>query len=160
MDTNKIEEIFLMDEKIRKYFLGIYPIDMVPDLTKTGSIIVVNLDPSFKSGSHWIVLCLREQSMVEYFDSLGKKPKINIVSNLFRNNQFCVYNINRIQDYNTNTCGLFCLFYSYYACRFCNMESIISCFDDNLKTNEKIVKTFTKNYLSSHNHHVNKINEI
>ena len=61
-----------------------------------------------------------------------------------------MYNAERIQDYDTNSCGLFCLFYSYYACRLCNMMSIISCFDDNLQSNERIVKNFTKNYLSSY----------
>ena len=150
MNTNTIEEIFLMDEEIRKHFLGIYPIDMIPSLIKVGSIVVVNLDPSFKRGSHWVVLYLRDKNMVEHFDSLGKKPKNEILSCLFYNNQKCIYNTERIQDYNTNTCGLFCLFYSFYACRLCNMKNIISCFNDNLKSNEKIVKTFTKNYLASH----------
>ena len=88
--------------------------------------------------------------MVEYFDSLGKKPKKEIISILFHNSQFCVYNTERIQDYNTNSCGLYCLFYSYYACRDCSMTNIVSCFDDNLKNNEKIVKSFTKNYLASY----------
>ena len=39
----------------------------------------------------------------------------------------------RLQDYNTNTCGLYCLFYSYYSCRSCDLKSIIKCYTNDLK---------------------------
>ena len=61
MDSIEIERIFLMDEKIKKHFMGIYPLDMIPNLTKVGSITVVNLDPSFMKGSHWAVLYVRKK---------------------------------------------------------------------------------------------------
>ena len=148
MDSNMIEKLFYMDNEIRKHFIGVYPVDMIPPLNQIGSIMVVNLDPSFMKGSHWIVLYVRDKNKVEYFDSLGKKPRKDIITHLFHNHQICIYNSQRVQDYNTNSCGLFCLFYSYYACRLCTMISILSCFDDNLKNNEQIVTNFTKTYFS------------
>ena len=87
---------------------------------------------------------------VEYFDSLGKKPKKAILKYLFSQNIKCVYSTKRLQNYNTNTCGLYCLFYSYYSCRSCDLESIVECYTDDLKKNERIVKNFTIMYLKSH----------
>ena len=147
MNSIQLEELFLLDSEIRKCYMGIYPIDEIPDV-KNGKLVVVNLDPSYRPGSHWIVLYRRNDAYMEYFDSMGRKPKIDILTYLFAKNYKCVYNAKRIQDYNTNTCGLFCLFYAYYACRSCSFENIINCFTDNLKINEALVKK-TNLYLQS-----------
>ena len=56
MNTEEVFEMMKSDKEINKIFIGVYPIDLVPQDLPVPSIIVVNLDSSEKKGSHWIVL--------------------------------------------------------------------------------------------------------
>ena len=112
MITNQLDELFKLDYYISHCYKGIYPIDTVPHSISIPSLFVVNLDPSYKAGSHWVVLFYRNDSMVEYFDSRGIKPPNEFTKNLFSKRHY-LYNTKRLQDYNTDTCGLYCLYYSF-----------------------------------------------
>ena len=46
----------------KKCFDGVYPRDILNSIKKTPQMIIVNTDPSTKSGKHWILL---------YFDARG-----------------------------------------------------------------------------------------
>ena len=79
---------------------------------------------------------------MEHFNSIGKKPIRFIHNLLISKNMTYKYNNKRIQDYNTNTCGLFCIFYSFYSCRHVNFNWILSKFGRSIERNESIVKMF------------------
>ena len=150
MNSKQLEHVLLLDNKIKENYIGIYPINELIEFKKSECLMIVNLDPSYMPGSHWVVLYKKNNQVVEYFDSVGNKPKNSIINHLFAQNLTCIYNNKRVQDYNTNTCGLYCLFYSYYGCRNCNLNDIIHCFSNNLKRNESIVKQFMRIYMKSH----------
>ena len=58
-----------------------------------------------------------------------------------------IYNTKRLQSYDSYTCGLFCLSYSYYSYRFYSFQNIINKFSDNLGENERMVICFSlKNF--------------
>ena len=76
MNTEEIFNLMKSDKEINKRFMGVYPIDLIPEDLPILSIIVVNRDSSEKKGSHWIVFHY-QKNHVEYFDSLGKEPKSN-----------------------------------------------------------------------------------
>ena len=142
MNSVQISNLMLQDPMIRKRFRGVYPLDLIPNDLRIPSIIVVNHDKSGKKGSLWIVLHFKENNIVEHFDSTGKKPIRYIHNLLISKNMTYIYNNKRIQDYNTKTCGLFCIFYSFYLCRHMNFNKILFKFEENLDENEKIVKRF------------------
>ena len=77
MNTEEIFDLMRSDREIRKIFMGVYAIDLIPKNLPMPSIIVVNLDSSEKKGSHWIIVHFARKH-VEYFDSLGKQPVKNI----------------------------------------------------------------------------------
>ena len=111
------------------------------------SIVVVNLDYSNQKGSHWIVLHQVEDQIVEHFDSSGNKPKREISNLLLINKMVYRYNNKRLQNYKTETCGLYCLYYSYFSCRERNMQSILSDFHENLECNEEmVIKFYLENF--------------
>ena len=56
MNSIQLENLLLLDETIAKNYIGIYPIDEIYKLNQMGSLMIVNLDPSYKPGSHWVVL--------------------------------------------------------------------------------------------------------
>ena len=119
--------------------MGVYPIDLIPQDLPIPSIIVVNLDSSEKKGSHWVVLHYQRKH-VECFDSVGKQPNKEI-HNLLSSKRFTYkYNKKRLQSPYTESCGLFCFYYSYYSCRKINYNVILTNFSRNLQCNEDIVK--------------------
>ena len=149
MDSDQIETFMKQDEMISKIFRGVYPIDLIPNDLPRPSIIVVNQDNSTGMGTHWIVLHYKEDNMTEHFDSVGKKPMKYIYNLLISKNMSYMYNNKRVQNYGTNTCALFCLFYSFFSCRKVSFQHIMTMFSDNLLANESIViKFFLDNFHS------------
>ena len=132
MDSYTLDSLMSSDRMIEKRFRGLYPLDMIPKNLPPNSLIVVNQDRSMEPGSHWIVLHYKDNNIVEHFDSVGKTPKKFIHNLLISNNNTYGYNNKRLQAYNSNTCGLFCLYYSFYSCRL-----VLQGFTSNLSENEK-----------------------
>ena len=148
MDSYEIAKYMRLDEKIREQFYGVYSLDLIPKKLPIPSLVIVNLDYSTDKGSHWVVLHRVNNEVVEHFDSAGKQPKRDIVNNLFSNALSYKYNNKRVQNYQTDTCGLFCLYYSYHSSRGRTMQSILSDFSVNLKTNEEmIIRFFNNNFV-------------
>ena len=133
----------VQDIRKRERFRCLYPIDLIPkSLPNRWSVIIVNQDTSEQKGSHWGVLHYTSYAIVAHYDSVGKQPKI-VVHNLFLSQDMTyMYNNKRLQSYNTDTCGLFCLYYSYYSCRGVDFNSILKHFSDNLFDNEILVSRF------------------
>ena len=50
MNTEEIFDLMKSDKEISKIFMGVYPIDLIPQDLPIPSIIVVNLDSSEKEG--------------------------------------------------------------------------------------------------------------
>ena len=142
MNSKNIEQAMLKDNFIKQKFIGVYPIDRIPLVLPPKSLTIVNLDPSDKKGSHWIVIHHITKGKIEHFDSLGNKPDKKIHNLLTANNMTYKYNNKRIQNFFTDTCGLYCIYYSYYSARGRSMEEILNDFSSNLNLNELIVKGF------------------
>ena len=150
MDSYSLARLMSGDKMIKTRFRGIYPLDMIPDNLPAKSLIVVNQDKSMEAGSHWIVLHYKSRDIVEYFDSVGKQPKKYIENLLLSNMKSYMYNNKRLQAHDSYTCGLFCLYYSFYSCRLLSFSKILEGFTDNLDKNKKIVHDFfLVNFLSN-----------
>ena len=80
-------------------------------------------DKKFKIFLHF------QRKHVEYFDSLGKEP-VQSIYNLLTSNVFVYkYNKIRLQSPYTESCGLFCFYYSYNSCRKIDYNIILSNFN-------------------------------
>ena len=139
MNTEEVFELMKSDKEISKIFIGVYPIDLIPQDLPKPLIIAVNLDSSEKKGSHWIVLHYQRKH-VEYFDSLGKQPGKEIHNLLTSKGFTCKYNKKRLQSPYTKSCGLFCFYYIYYSPRKIDYNVLLTNFSSNLECNEDIVK--------------------
>ena len=142
MDSYTLARLLSSDKMIEKRFCGIYPLDMIPENLPANSLIVVNQDRAMQTGSHWIVLHYKENNIIEHFNSVGKPPKRFIHNLVIGNKNTYMYNNKRLQACNSNTCGLFCLYYSFYSCRLVSFAKILESFTARLSENEKIVTDF------------------
>ena len=82
MDGSQVHNLLTSDPIINSKFKGVYSIDQVNHVDYTNKLIIVNLDPWYKPGSHWVVLYNNQKDIVEFFDSRGKKPNIIIQESL------------------------------------------------------------------------------
>ena len=111
--------------KCERNFVGIYACDELKSLhlLNQPAFLVVNLDYSFQSGSHWIVIHLTHTT-VEICDSLGfnvrnwstyPAPLIKFLNRYISTHKFLVSPA--LQPSNTLTCGLFCIYFVIFRNR-------------------------------------------
>ena len=65
MNTIQISKVLT---KRVKYFQGVYLIYLLPSTIMKPSIIVINIDKHYTSGSHWVDVCFSESGYAEYFN--------------------------------------------------------------------------------------------
>lgn len=141
MNTAQLERYMLNDVFIRQYYGGVLAADQLPLVVRKPTIYIVNTDPIALKGEHWLVLFM-DNDLCEHFDSAGFPPRQDFEVYLTAKGPDYLYNTERVQHVDSNTCGLFCLFYAYFRCRGFSMLEIMSMFSENLLINEVLVKTF------------------
>ena len=94
-----------------KNFEGCYSKDQIPLIGNNQSLIF-NLENNDQKGSHWVSLP-RKNYDIFIFDSFGIG---DIPTNLYKiyKNYNIITNIYRIQDINSNLCGMFCVLFCLY----------------------------------------------
>ena len=88
-------------------FKGYYMHDKLPKLHKN-QCIIINLDDSAGSGTHWTA-AMRGDDFTYYYDSFGLPPSDDIVKKL----DIIAYSDNQHQQIISSSCGLFCLYVLY-----------------------------------------------
>ena len=145
MDTVELENYMKADAWISKSYSGVVPKDMLPEKPDKPSFYIVNQDTSEKAGSHWIVVFAVDKKISKYFDPLGKMPDSYFQNYLSLQSLSYRYNSKRCQNYGSNICGQYCLFYCYFRSRGYSMEDILNMFEENdLMYNDQLVYYFYK----------------
>ena len=81
-------------------------------LIENNKSIIFNLQNSNQPGSHWIALS-RNNNNIYIFDSFGIGYIPKNIYKIYKNFDI-ITNIYRIQDINSNLCGLFCILFCLY----------------------------------------------
>ena len=105
--------------------------------------MVINLDPHFMKGSHWVALYFDSYGAAEYFDSYGRKPGTRLVQNYVK--KYAIdwsHNTKMLQSPYSSTCGEYCIYYLYYKCRGRSLNHILNDFSDDFQSNDVKVKTW------------------
>lgn len=90
------------------FFRGVFMLDDLPKSIWKNETAIVNLDKTSGPGTHWV--CYKKlNNTVFYFDSFGNIPPPLELMKYFKNSRKIMYNITRVQDWNTDVCGHLCL---------------------------------------------------
>ncbi len=103
-------EIELMLRGKVKYFGGVYAIDKLPITFTKPKDFIINLDPSYKEGSHWVAVHFGKNSAI-YFDSFGRPPSDLITNFIERNSKRFEYSRIKYQANDSFACGYYCILF-------------------------------------------------
>lgn len=129
LTTVDLLEALSRNRVTRKCFDGVYALDEIVHIRMRPRLIVVNTDPSWKQGQHWLVIFFPSHSgNVELFDSLGsadRKYPAEIKRFLTKFATQIKLSRNRVQPPDTGLCGLYCLHFAACRCSNRSMEDIL-----------------------------------
>ena len=107
MNRRQLRWILSGNKFTKLFFRGVFAIDEM-NLIKTVSYpssFVINLDPSYKPGSHWVAVYFDKNGVSEYFDSFRSKDildlaieKIRIQCGRHVNSTMAMYNLMHVQE--------------------------------------------------------------
>ena len=130
MSTTIISNILSEDPYTKSNFIGVYPRDQLPTIKFYPVSFVINTDPAFKKGEHWLGFFFDTHRTCFFFDSFGNNPEyfnLGKYINRFSNN--VEFNDDQIQGFFTNTCGHYVVFFILLINRGFSIKKIMSCFD-------------------------------
>ena len=145
MNTKQLYKALTCNVYTEPCFGGIFSRDTLKDITIKPKLIIVNTDPSYKPGKHWVLFYFNGDN-VEFFDSLGKDLKSYGYEFVRFANRFA-HTVNyakvRTQPKNSILCGHYCLFYAYFRCKGKTMNSIIQKMIKIKSIKDSVKKIFT-----------------
>lgn len=145
MDTLTLCRLACSDMQIKKGFGGVYASDCLPRDKGLFKSFIVNLDPKNEPGSHWVAIFFHN-GVAYYFDSYGHFPdNRNIVRFLTQNSNDVRCSFYTYQNFDTFTCGHFCLYFLNRRSRHLELSGLDR---NNRQKNETFItlfvsKTFT-----------------
>ena len=112
-----------------KNLKGCYSKDKTP-LIENNKSLIFNLQNSNKPGSHWVSLS-RKNNNISIFDSFGIGEIISEIYKIYKCYDI-ITNIYRIQDIDSNLCGLFSVLFCLYKVESKNIFiSFLNLFNSN-----------------------------
>ena len=142
MDTLMVRRLL----KTYKCFKGVYPLDLLPYNLTPPINIIINTDPSYLPGEHWVCVCINKDGYGKYFDSFGLPPLKKEIFNYLQ--KMCVngwsYNKIALQNISSETCGHYCVLYIIFRCQGLTNKVFMSQFGRNtLKNDARMKKIFS-----------------
>ena len=110
MDSAQIDKIIMSMREGAKYYRGCFPSDQLQHPFKYPAALIVNEDPSFLPGSHWVSIFIKNQKEAYYFDSFGREP-IDPIKRFLSHYEKIVKNTKKFQFSKSNTCALYSIFF-------------------------------------------------
>jgi hypothetical protein len=135
-----IEHLLKKHNLTKKFFGGVYCSNTLPKIQNVDKKIffVVNLDPSYKNGSHWVVIMLNKKGKKNiYFDSYGLAPKKYGFKKYMHH--FYKYNSKKLQHHFSTCCGQWCMYFILEKCKGKKLKKITEFFGKNFLGNDHIM---------------------
>ena len=125
MNSKQLRWILSGDKFSKLSFRGVYAIDEMKSIKSVSypPSFVINLDPSYKPGSHWVAVYFDKNGVGKYFNSFAHYPPHEVVHFLCSHAKGWQYNPMQVQELYTMTCGQFVVFYIYQKSQELNVRS-------------------------------------
>lgn len=147
MNTLEIRRILSNNRLTKRCFRGVYSADMIPNrVNNKPASYVINTDPSYAPGTHWVAVHLPSRGPAEFFDSFGRAPFIKSFATFIANNsKGHIHNKVELQDRTSFMCGKYCCLYLLDRCSGKSMKHFVNRFIANMpEVNDRIANFLFK----------------
>jgi hypothetical protein len=128
--------------QLNKMFLGVFPVNLLPLVPQTKPCgLIINLDPDYLPGSHWVAIYMPENGPSIYFDSFGFSPRNNLIIAFLKRQSSTgwVYNSTRFQNLTSSVCGYYCILFLLCCFKGISLHKFQHTFSSNYLLNDKQV---------------------
>ena len=112
MNTLDLNSILLSNPVTKRFFLGTYPACITPKTNKKFYTFITNTDDHDESGEHWNAWVVNNNNAM-FFDSYGRNPRLLNYHDVVTNFNQVKFTTKCLQDFNSQSCGLFCIHFLY-----------------------------------------------
>lgn len=150
MNSREISEILGNDIHARRIFRGVFARNKLPDIVHHNkgrpSSFVINTDPHYKPGSHWVGVFFNGKGHCDYFDSFSFPPLHDDISRFIAKNSFTWSSNKRLmQPLDTATCGLYVIYFIIMRSRGHSVTRAMTYFHPrHFRTNDRAVLRFVQ----------------
>jgi len=143
------------DKKTKEKFIDVFALDQFKSFVQNNSLIpglyIINDQISKENGNHWIAL-FHQNKKLTFIDSFANHHQTYGIDNEIYNTDFNVFEQIpfRIQDYFSDVCGEYTLFFGYYLCRGKSIEHIMKYFTHDYQNNDLKVRNFIHKTFPGH----------
>ena len=127
-------------------YLGTFPCDRLPRVTKYPAALILNTDASNKPGEHWVAVYIDSKKTGIYFDPYGFEPLLVEFKKFMDDN--CLngwtYSTKIVQSIKSINCGRYCYMFIILRAMGYTLNHIHGLFDDNPDINDLIVNKYYK----------------
>ena len=153
MNTSQILRVLTEDANLRKNYFGVYALDKIPTKPPLPCFLVVNTDPSYAPGQHWVAIHINSYGYGEWFDSYGLSPSFynaKFETYLKRNTTHFEYPQIQLQELSSTVCGVYCIYFLTLRAQGIPYETILSPFNDDYVQNDKVVTGYINKMYNRH----------
>ena len=149
MNGGELEDSLTNDKLCKRYFLGIYTEDLIPEIAAKKLLIFNESTSKEPLGSHWVLISTIRPNYIDYIDSTGQDPYrlehvAKVIKSYMSQRKNCkLYRLPCLQAHWSSICGAYCLTFAWFLARN--------------QTPADIIKDF---YLSNVSHSSLYINDI
>jgi len=120
-------------------FVG--PAEHMPKKKIKSGIFIANLSYSYEGkGSHWILLSLKRNGELTFFDSLAlnmlRPPQLAFIH---KNAKKIIYCKKRVQSFTSSTCGYWCLVFAHFINQGGTLDQFLNVFTNDFRKNDDVI---------------------
>jgi len=150
MNTSELLALVNAEPLLKRHCLGVVPADFLPWRIDPGFGIIANTADSSSDGEHWSTIYNSPLGQLEYFCSYGNKMSAyhsGWVDFAARHCDKVLYNPYRIQEFGSNVCGLYAVFFLLFRIRNWSYEEIVcNLLNKTPSVNDTFIECYVQNF--------------
>ena len=143
-----ISKVLTRNATTRHIFRGVFSLnEIVKKPCSLPAAYVYNTFPrQTKEVGHWVSLFINKNNEADFFGSYGLRPPKKLLRMARKWTRRVSWNKIRFQNYNSNVCGLYAIYYIHFKCNGWTMKQIQQHFNGN---NDSYVKISINSMIQS-----------
>lgn len=147
MNSLEINKILSRNNVTSPFYIGCFPANQIPLYASHYPLcMVVNMDPGWLPGSHWIAIYSPCQNWVEYYDSFAIwPPPSEYICKFLQTFNFIRFNYMPLQSPSSSACGKHAIYFLYNRCAGFSFDNIIKYLANRKKADTAVSHFFRNN---------------